>query len=917
MRMKLFLLLLILAVMPVAAQHTGLQGVVVDAESGTPIVGATVLLPEQGISVTTGPSGDFQISNAKPGNHQLNILVYGYKDYYDGVVVSGTGVTNLGELKVVPEKGTVLHSEEFLLLDESQLEDEEGNEQSIGMLTGASDDIYYSSANYDFSIMRFRIRGYDSEYSQMFINGVQFTDAIRGRFNYSTLGGLNQAFKSRTVGLGQNVTSFSLGEIGGASNINTMAKDYAPGFRGTLSYTNGAYSTRGMVTYSTGLNDKGWAFTLSAVGRYSKEGITEGTFYHSGGLFLSLQKVFNDEHSLGITLYGAPTQRATSSATYEEVYQLTNYMYNPNWGWFNGEKRAARIVESFDPTAIINWIWTPKTGTSLNTGVAIRQSNYSSSALNWYNAADPRPDYYRYLPSYYKDNQEAVDLYTQLWQNDQSVSQINWDNLYRVNLLSKYEHEQVGSNYRGSTYILENRHSDQKNLFFNSTLNHRLNDFMTLQGGVGLNLTQASYYKTIRDLLGGDYWTDTDQFAERDFPDDPSMLQNDLNNPNRKVGVGDVFGYNYDINSIITNIWLQHQINLQHWDINYGARGSYTQYYRDGHMRNGRAENQGKISYGKGETHRFGNAMVKAGATYKIDGRNFFVGNISYGSRAPLADNVYIAPRIKDEVAADLNNEKIFSADLSYVFNYNRFRGTVTGFWTNIYDATERSSFYDDNFSTYTNYVLTGVNKTHKGVEVGVAFKLTPDITLSAAGTYSRYQYKNRPTGTRSFENGVRADTTQVVYLKNYFVGGTPQSAVNFAIDYAAPGMWFFNVNATWLGDSYIDLSPIRHEMMPNLASFCETPEEYVAKVKEITTQEKLRNAFVLNASIGKVWYINRKLSMNFNLNINNILNKKDIQTGGYQQSRFDYTNYDVNKYPSRIYYTQGIRIFANVGLRF
>ena len=61
--------------------------------------------------------------------------------------------------------------------------------------------------------------------------------------------------------------------------------------------------------------------------------------------------------------------------------------------------------------------------------------------------------------------------------------------------------------------------------------------------------------------------------------------------------------------------------------------------------------------------------------------------------------------------------------------------------------------------------------------------------------------------------------------------------------------------------------------MMPNLASFCETPEEYAAKVKEITTQEKLRNAFVLNASIGKVWYINRKLSMNFNLNINNILN--------------------------------------------
>ena len=137
---------------------------------------------------------------------------------------------------------------DMVLLDEYQLEDEEGNDQSIGILSGASDDIYYNATSYDFSTMRFRIRGYDSEYSQMFINGVHFTDAIRGRFNYSTLGGLNQAFKSRSVNLGLTPSNFSLGEIGGASNINTMAADYAPGVRGTWSYTNGSYTTRGMIT---------------------------------------------------------------------------------------------------------------------------------------------------------------------------------------------------------------------------------------------------------------------------------------------------------------------------------------------------------------------------------------------------------------------------------------------------------------------------------------------------------------------------------------------------------------------------------------------------------------------------------------------------------------------------------------------
>ena len=103
-----------------------------------------------------------------------------------------------------------------------------------------------------------------------------------------------------------------------------------------------------MVTYSTGLKENGWAFTLSAVGRYSKEGITEGTFYNSAGLFLSLQKVFNANHSLGITLYGAPTRRGGSSATYEEAYDLAGtHMYNPNWGWQDGKKRNAKVIESF------------------------------------------------------------------------------------------------------------------------------------------------------------------------------------------------------------------------------------------------------------------------------------------------------------------------------------------------------------------------------------------------------------------------------------------------------------------------------------------------------------------------------------------------------------------------------------------
>ena len=215
------------------------------------------------------------------------------------------------------------------------------------------------------------------------------------------------------------------------------------------------------------------------------------------------------------------------------------------------------------------------------------------------------------------------------------------------------------------------------------------------------------------------------------------------------------------------------------------------------------------------------------------------------------------------------------------------------------------------------NYVLKGVHKRYKGIEIGMAYKVTPSVTVSAAGTFARYQYKNRPTGVRSYENGMMPDTAQVVYLKNFYVGGTPQTAVNIGIDWAAPKSWFFNINATWMDDAYVNLSPIRHEALPNLWQKYPDQATLEAKMDELASQDKLNDAFLLNASIGKVVYINRKISMNFNLNVDNILNNRKVMTYGYQQGRFDYTNYDSNKYPNKYSYAQGIKVYFNVGIRF
>ena len=920
MRLKLFLLLALFATLPLLAQHTGVQGLVVDAKSGLPVVGATVMLDNQGYAATTDALGKFLIDDARQGTDELLVLCYGYKDWSQAVTIIDGEIENLGTIQVEPvsfESAEVMEYRNAvadMALSESQLEDEEGNTQEVALLSGATDNPFYQASSYTFSTARFRIRGYENQKTETYINGIPFNDGVRFSFNYSMTGGLNQAFRNKTIGMGLEDNLFGFGGIGGANNIKTFAADYAPGTRVSLAYTNGNYRWRGMITHATGLNKHGWAMTVSAVARYAKEGVYPGSFYNSWGYFLALQKVFNPQHTLTLTTFGAPTKRAANSAIYEECAQLVgSNMYSPDWGWQEGKKRNSKVVESFDPTAILNWVWKPNDHTSLNTGFAYHKSFYSKAALNWYRAADPRPDYYRYLPSYFTD-ETSKQLYTDLWTSESDITQIRWNDLYQANYMNNQMADQTGVE-QGSTYILENRHSNQSSFTLSSVLNKRFSHQLTMMTGANANYTVSSYYKTIKDLLGGRYWLDVDNFAERDFPDSPEMAQNDMENPNRKVLKGDRFGYDYNILTFKAQLWHQWVLNLAKWEIFASVKGDYFQFQRDGKMRNGRAPEN---SYGKGDTHRFLTYGAKAGITFKLDGRNSFTGHAFYGTEAPRPYDAYISSRTKDDVI-DLKVEKIFSADLSYVMSYRNFKGIVTAFFTDQRDNTERNSFYDDVRSTFMNFALTGVHKQYKGVEVGLSYKLSSSLTVSAAANIARYQYKNRPLGTRSYENGSNPDVTSVIYLKNFYVAGSPQECYSLAFNWAGPKNWYVELNGAWMNRSYVSISPIRHEAIPNLYELAESEEHLQQLIKDLSVQEKLNEALLINASIGHVIYINRSASFNINLNLNNILDNRNIQTGGYQQGRIDtkdITN-TANKFPNKYYYAQGFKVFLNLGLKF
>ena len=928
MRQKLILLLLLAISLPSLAA-TGLRGTIVNASTNQPVDGANVMLSDQGILVVTDASGSFTISNAQVGKDVLQIIANGFEDTFIDVEIVAGLVRDLGTI-TLKEDGFLtndFNNNTDYVFDEFELLDDDSSNQSVATIQGAQDNIYYQKASWNFSPMYFRMRGYNSEMQKGYINGMDFNDTRSGRFNYTGLGGMtSNAFRNKSVGVGTEAVSFGFGGLGGATNYTTYASEYAPGFRGMVTYTNSDYMLRAGLQYNSGVNKHGWAFSATLMGRYAPEGVVEGTFYNNFSYALSIQKIFNEKHSLNLTTWGSPMQRATQQYSYQEAFDLLDdNLYNPAWGWFNGKKRSSRIRNTFDPSAIMNWIWKPTSNTTVNTGIGFRHNRYATTSFDrTSNSADPRPDYYKYLPSYYAptadpgtalyDHQAATyDFVVNQWRNNQNVSQINWDAIYYANKMNSESFDRDPSLLGQSSYILSARHTNTTSWMFNSYVNHRINDFQTLQGGVSFNYSDSHFYKTVYDLLGGEFWNDVDSFYERDFATTDPKLQNNLLNPNHHATKGETIGYDYNIRYVNAAAWIQHQIQTRHWDVNYALNMSYTNFMRHGNFMNGRNP---ETSYGAGKRHTFDNAGIKVGATYKLNGRNYFVGHFAYGTTAPSYYTSYISANIKDATVPDLRSERYLAGDLSYTWNYNRFRGSITGYWTHTWNGMEYTLYYDDVNGTNATSLLNGVEREYKGIELGMSYAITPSLTITGVGTLSRAQYKNRPTAYISYENGLYEDRQETAYLKNYYLGGAPQQAYNIGLDWAAPGMWFFGVNATWMGDAYMYLSPMRHFKMSGITGAGDTEADIINKLKEITHQSKLKNAFVLNASVGKVLYTSFG-SVNFNLSVNNVLNNRNIQVFGQQQNRFDYDNFNVNKWANRIRYAQGIKINFNVGIRF
>jgi len=789
-------------------------------------------------------------------------------------------------------------------LSTDEIDNDDGTEISnISSLLQGSKDAYVNTAGYTFGAARFKMRGYNSEHTELYMNGIQMNDIEGGRVYWGTWGGLNDMMRNREYVNGTDLNQFSFGGLGGSSYISTRASKYRKSVGASYAISNRSYRNRLMLTYATGMMNNGWAIAATASKRWAQEGYQEGTSYDAYAYFLSVEKKINKKHSIGITAFGSPSKRGKAGGSVQETYDLLdNNYYNPNWGYQNGEKRNARVSKSHRPHFILTHYHKPTDKINVTTSVGYAMGTYSTTSLDWYNTRDPRPDYYRNLPSYYDDPTAKAAVTEQFKANHQ----LDWDNFYTVNK----SHE----NGR-SSYIIEDRKTDYSRLTANMLINYELNSNFLIDGGLSYVSYKGRHYKTVDDLLGGDYYLDIDKYAERDFPDSVEMVDNDLTNPNKIRKEGDVLGYDYDMNQNRYKGWLQGSAKFEKIDAFAALNVSQTTFWRTGYMQNGKFPDH---SYGDSEKQIFLNYAVKAGLTYKINGRNYVYAQGYYGTKAPYIRNSYISPRTRDFIVDGLTEEKVMSFEGGYHLRSPRIKARLTGFYTKFEDQTQVYSFYNDLYHSYTNQILMGIDKQNMGLEIGIEGKINSSFTTTLVASINENTYTNRPTGIVIQDNSAaQLSEPTTIYQKNFFQSG-PQNAYSVSLKYSNPHFWFVTVSANYFQNNYLSFNPARRttEAVSN-----ESGTQYIEPGSDqwnsIVNQEKLKDAFTLDVFARKTWRV-KEHYFYLNMGINNVLNNTDFVTGGYEQRRFDYkdnpNDSNVDKFPPKYFYAYGVNYFVSFG---
>lgn len=916
------------------AQETIFRGVVVDAKTQNPLENVVVSIQNSSITKLTSKSGKFELHSSIEGEQLLLIHSQDCKDLLLKINSNFGQIIYLGVLQLEDIYSDEVPAALITLLDSDLSDDNSSSEMTSGLLQSSKDAFMQASA-FNWSQARFRIRGLDSENGTMMLNGMTMNKIYDGRPQWNNWGGLNNVLRNQDFSIGTAASNYTFGGILGTQQIFTRASLYRKGSQLTFSGSNTTYSLRAIATYASGMSSSGWAYVVSAGKRWAEEGYFEGTNFDADSFFMSVEKKLNNKHSLNFTGFYTPNSRGKNSPNTAEVTGLMGETYNSYWGFQNGKKRNARVKKVEEPLFMLNHYFKIDEKTNLNSSLMYQFGKVGNSTIDYQNADSPDPVYYRKMPSYFsslyaKDKGEFSGEFTPDYENAEKSkniflanSQIDWNTMYLAN-------QKLGENgYEPaqSHYILYEDRTDDKTFAANSNLNTQITSNISFDGGVTYRNLKSHNFQYLLDLLGGKYFEDIDPFYKGDFS------QSDLQNPNRQVKEGDVFGYNYNFLANTIDAFTQFKFSYNKTEFYLAQSYSVSNYQREGLYQNGI---YATTSLGKSEKINFENFGFKGGFTYKISGKQLLLFNGAHLTRAPSLRNTFSNSRLNNNIVNGIESENISSAEANYVYSSPKLKMRLTAFYTLIKNTSKTSFFYAEGIfdngagydatDAFVSQTLTHLDKKNTGAELSFEYQISSTLKTTLSAAYGNYIYSSNPNVSITNDANAAKDGAQTTfdfgsaYLKNYKQSGTPQSALSVGLEYRDPKFWWIGTNINYLTDNYIDVSPISRtsQFYINPANGFSFPEATSERGNELLKQEKFDPVSLLNVNGGKSWRVHKKYIGLF-ASVNNVLNLI-YKTGGFEQARnanFRALNQDVSSgtpsFGPKYYYGYGRTYFLNL----
>ena len=745
---------------------------------------------------------------------------------------------------------------------------------------------------FQFNHVRYQGRNLPSQYNTLLINNIPLAELSTSRTPWGILTNISSRGREAIY---QNSAEFNNQRLpttfANATFINAHYRPY-PEMRAAWSLSNRTHTNRASFNYQSGDLENGWNIASDASYRFGNSLTTEGVWTNIGSLAVSAKKNL-ENHSIDFSLLFAPGSRARANPSTTEAFDLTNNnLYNPSWGYQNGEQRSVKINETIVPIATAQHTWQIDSISSLRNSILVATGTVKQSALNWHNAPNPRPDYYRNLPSFQKDPLAKAEL-THLWQTDPTVSQIDFAALYDMNRDSEV----------GAKYILEDR---VKQLNFAGLSTHYQRKFGKIDFAAGLtfNYADETHYKEINDLMEGTYWLDIDYFLESD-DDYRQQTQNNLQNPNRHVKEGGKFGYHYTLRNTNTAVYTSG--SYSHNNFHYYIAGGVNLVTLE---REGMYEKEnfaGSSSLGTSQTYTALEYTLKTAVEYRL-GARFSVGlNIANQTKAPRAENLFIDPHYRNQMNVNAKMESAILADITAAFNSADFSAQASIYTAQVYNQNSVEHYYDVLLYRYCDMTLEGLNSQFYGIELAAEARIIDHLWVEAAAAFSSNTYSSSPTAKIYEQTSGKYLLTEDIAYKGLHIPSSPENIGTVSLTYR-PFRWMLSASLNLFDGGYVSPSAFRYS--PRTEAVAHDPEI-------MRYQDKLTGGYTIDIFGGYSIEFPNYSRLGIYTGVNNLTNRKSLMSGGYQSSRIEksYNKYSPNA--SMFYHALGINFFVNVSYTF